>query len=80
MHHLAVNMTELCHSGKHKNVSGESIPMYNSSGEEVKLVVSRGRYLSVYPGMDEFGLAVVWYKMFSYWNGNKVICDLLQHD
>ena len=33
MHHLADSMTELCHSGKHNNAGGESIPMYYSSGE-----------------------------------------------
>ena len=50
MHHLADNMTELCHSGKHNDAGGESIPMYYSSGEDAKLIVhviGRGGYSSV---------------------------------
>ena len=34
MQHLADSMTDLCHSGKHNNADGESIPMYYSSGVE----------------------------------------------
>ena len=75
MHHLADRMTELCHSGKHNNASGESIPMYYSCGEEAKLVViGRGRYLSVCQAVNEFGLPVVWYKIFSNWIGYKIKC------
>ena len=81
MHHLVDSITELCHSGKQNNASGESIPMYYSSGEEAKLlVIGRGRYLSVCQRVNEFGLPAVRYKIFSNWNGNKVICDLVQHD
>ena len=48
MHHLANSMTEMCHSGKHQNVSGESIQIFYSSWKEAKLVViGRDRYLSV---------------------------------
>ena len=59
MHHLANSMTKLCHSGKHNNAVGESIPMHYSSGEKAELiviVVGRGRYLSVCQWVDEFGL------------------------
>ena len=46
MHHLPDNMTKLCHSGKHNNAGGKSVPMHYSSGEEAELiVVGRGRYL-----------------------------------
>ena len=38
MHDLAGSMTELCHSGKHNNAAGKSIPIYYSSGDEAKLV------------------------------------------
>ena len=55
MHHLADSMTELCHSGKHNNAGGESNPMYYSYGKEAKFtVIGRGRYLSVYQGVNEF--------------------------
>ena len=81
MHHLADSMTELCHSGKHNNASEEGIPMYYISGEEAKLVViGRGRYLSVCHGVNEFGLPAFWNKLFSIWNGNKVICNIVQND
>ena len=53
--------------------------MYYSSREEDKLVViGRGRHLSVCQGVDKFGLPAVRYKIFSNWNGNKIICDLVQ--
>ena len=73
MQHLADSMTELCHSGKHNNACGESIPTFYTSGEEAKLVViGRGRYLSVCQGVNVTC-------NFVYWNGNKVIRDLVQH-
>ena len=78
MHYLADSMTELCQSGKNINAGGESIPMYYSPGEEAKLqVIGRGMFLSVCQGVDEFGLPVARYKIFSNWNGNKVVCDLV---
>ena len=54
MHHLADSLTKLCHSRKHNNSGGESIPMhYNSGGKAELIVVGRGRYLSVCQGVDE---------------------------
>ena len=78
---LAYNLTPLYHSGKHYNAGGESLPMHYSSREEAELiVVGRGRYLSVCQGVGEFGLHAIRYKVFSNWDGNKVICDLVHHD
>ena len=69
MHQPADSMTKLCHSGKHNNAVGESIPMHYSSEEKAELkVVGRGRSLSVCQGVDEFGLPAIRYKVFSNWD------------
>ena len=49
-------------------------------GKAELIAVGRGSNLSVCQWVDEFGPPAIRYKVFSNWDGNKVICDLVHHD